>query len=451
MQALTNQSEWQAFLESLAGRENLCARATEEQLLKAETKLKLKLPPSYRTFLSASNGLKQASRAVSVLKPVEKLKWFGREHRDWVQAYVSPMQGMELPLPAEQDYFNYAGEDRGSFDTKHLAQTLCISEVGDSAVLLLNPMVVWPDGEWEVWFFANWIPGAMRYRSFAEWMRHELAERRNEPYETVQPTGELPTVYLNGPAKVNRRIRPREEVLTLEQVRDRLRSKTRSRRVKAVQHLSRMRGAEAVSLLLELFQNDYDFHVRCEAAESLGKLQSPKAIEPLIAAASEYSHVSSSAIRGLSYYNDERSARCLVELIETDNLSAGVAVHALAARQDARAVKPLVDLLTSKNLSYQGTGRIAGRFIAQFEADGLAALSPLMNSEDDEIRERALLGISDLASLSKSKELRMRACKLMEECLAREKSAALRQHMAISIEVSSKKKPQIGDNPFTPE
>jgi hypothetical protein len=34
---------------------------------------------------------------------------------------------------------------------------------------------VTPDGEWEAWFFANWNPGANRYRSFREMMQAERA------------------------------------------------------------------------------------------------------------------------------------------------------------------------------------------------------------------------------------------------------------------------------------
>ena len=30
-----------------------------------------------------------------------------------------------------------------------------------------------PEGEWEAWFFANWLPGATRYHSFAELMQQE--------------------------------------------------------------------------------------------------------------------------------------------------------------------------------------------------------------------------------------------------------------------------------------
>jgi hypothetical protein len=29
------------------------------------------------------------------------------------------------------------------------------------------------DGEWEAWFFANWLPGATRYRSFQGMMEPE--------------------------------------------------------------------------------------------------------------------------------------------------------------------------------------------------------------------------------------------------------------------------------------
>ena len=53
---------------------------------------------------------------------------------------------------------------------EYLEHTLEISTHGDSSVYLLNPKVVGTDSEWEAWFFANWSPGADRYRSFAEMM-----------------------------------------------------------------------------------------------------------------------------------------------------------------------------------------------------------------------------------------------------------------------------------------
>jgi len=225
-----------------------------------------------------------------------------------------------------------------NFDVKHLAHTLCISEVGDSAVLLLNPMVVWPDGEWEAWLFANWLPGATRYRSFADWMTHELAGLLDETFEHTNVPGELPSVYLDGPTKAERRVRPREEVLTFEEVLKRLTSETRSRRIKAVQQLCRIGSAQAITVLLKLLKEDFDFHVRCEAAEALGRLHATVEIEPLIAVAAEESHVSSTAVETLGCFDDERSAGFLLKLVEDDGPSGGVAAYALARRKDLRGV-----------------------------------------------------------------------------------------------------------------
>ena len=42
-------------------------------------------------------------------------------------------------------------------------------------IYVLNPLVVAPDGEWEAWRFANWIPGAERFPSFELLMRAEHA------------------------------------------------------------------------------------------------------------------------------------------------------------------------------------------------------------------------------------------------------------------------------------
>jgi hypothetical protein len=53
-----------------------------------------------------------------------------------------------------------------------------ISDVADG-VLLLNPEVVSDDGEWEAWFFAAWLPGATRYRSFWDLMHGERERYRS--------------------------------------------------------------------------------------------------------------------------------------------------------------------------------------------------------------------------------------------------------------------------------
>jgi HEAT repeat protein len=422
---------------------------TEEQLAKVEQKLKVKLPPSYRAFLSASNGWRQASRAVPVLRPVEKIKWFRREHRDWVQAYVEPMRGLEPRLPAERDYFNYGSEAGADFDVKHLAHTLCLSEVGDSAVLLLNPMVVWPDGEWEAWFFANWLPGAMRYRSFADWMRHEVAEQLDEPFDHHCQPGELPSVYLDAPSKPNRRIRPREEILELAQVFKKLESKQRRNRIKAVQQLCQLGGKEAVTALINALKNDAERDVRCEAAEALGRLGDIEAVEALIAAVADR-RVSSIAIHALAGFSDAQSAEFLLKMLESGGLHATVAVYPLAKRHEDRAVGHLVRFLTSKEKSDFHIGNIAGRMIAMFGEAGLGALEPLILSPDDEIRHRVICGVNDLAFIPPDKNLKAKARKLLEKCLEAETDPRMHQWLAGIVDSYSKKF-QMDKNPFSNE
>jgi hypothetical protein len=448
-------ADWNQFLTSFAATVGNewpgSPPASEEQLLQAENRLKVKLPPSYRAFLAASNGWRNASREVPILRPIEKIRWFKREHRDWVQAYLDPMQGTEAILPAERDYFNYAEGDTVNFDVNHLAQTLCISEVGDSAVLLLNPMVIWPDGEWEAWLFANWLPGASRYRSFGDWIRREFSELTDETFNHSVVPGELPTVYLDGPAKEKRRVRPREEILTLDEVLKRLSSKTRSHRIKAVRHLGRIGDDNSIKTLLGLLKKDYDYHVRCEASEMLGRMRVKEAIAPLIEVTAETSYVTSTAVQALGNFSDEVSAQCLLRLVEEDGSSAGVAVYALAKRNDPRGVPALVQRLVSKEPRDQHTGNIAGRYIAQFERPGYQALEPLTSHQDAEIRRRAINGISDLACLAKDRELKMEARRLLENRLEREPDEGLRRNLEVSIAVASNKKLPGSDNPFAGE
>jgi hypothetical protein len=47
----------------------------------------------------------------------------------------------------------------------------------DNGDYLLIPRVV-TDGEWEAWHLANFLPGASRFRSFADLMSDELAALR---------------------------------------------------------------------------------------------------------------------------------------------------------------------------------------------------------------------------------------------------------------------------------
>jgi HEAT repeats len=302
-------------------------------------------------------------------------------------------------------------------------------------------MAVWPDGEWEAWFFANWLPGAMRYRSFADWMRQEFDQLLNQPFEHTANPGELPTVYLDAPIKADRRIRPREEVLDLKTVLERLKSKKKGDRVKAAQQLARFGEKQSIDALLDALKNDPEKEVRWRAADSLGYLGVPETIEALIAAV-EDPLVNSTAIHALAGFNDERSAQYLLKILEDGGYYATTASYALHKRGDVRAIKHLLHFLTSiesKDQRIQHIGDIAGRLIYPFEDAGYVALEPLMSHPSLKIRERAQRGICDLAYCAKEKSVRHKAYELLQRCLQTETDAGLRESIEISIQISAKK------------
>jgi hypothetical protein len=141
--------------------------AGPDALRQAEARLGIDLPPSYRQFLAASNGWHTGNRAIPELWPLEQIEWFRVNNQEWIDAYVETDEGSI----SDSDYFVYGkGQDPALFRSNYLESALQISPEGDEAVYLLNPKVTTPDGEWEAWFFANWLPGARRYRSFWELM-----------------------------------------------------------------------------------------------------------------------------------------------------------------------------------------------------------------------------------------------------------------------------------------
>lgn len=463
MNGMSTQEEWLAALKkyaAAAGTDKFIAYAgaAEDQIAAAEERLKIKLPPSFRTFLSACNGWKFASDMTPIIRPVEKIRRFRKEHKDWYEAYH---MGADEPLSAmEKDYFDYAKQDCVVFEIKHLAQALCISEICDDAVVLLNPMVIWPDGEWEAWFFSNSSPGATRYRSFATWMMQEL----DQPLELAPVPGELPTVYLDAPGKPNRRIRRREKVLVLEKVLKRLKSTDGWERCKAADQLGRLGGKQAIDALIESL-NDPMPEVCWHAASSLGLLHPPEALEALTAEAAECLQeadrdaisaleknedpgasallelvkrggfgANTNAVGALASYDDEQSAQILLKILERGGYCASTAAHALAKRRDTRAIKPMLDSILSRAADPCETWHA----LTEFEAAGYDVLEPLMSHANVTIRERVERCIGHLAFGAKDRIIRRKAFELLQRWVKTETNDELRNRIEISIQISAK-------------
>jgi hypothetical protein len=147
--------------------------ASEAQLAAAEARLGTHLPPSYRQFLALSNGWGQLTDFIFNLWSTEEIEWLRVRNQHLITVWTEHIPPGTLTV-TDAEYFVYgAGQDCVTVRGEYLRTALEISDWGDSAICLLNPQVVTPEGEWEAWFFANWLPGANRYRSFWELMQAE--------------------------------------------------------------------------------------------------------------------------------------------------------------------------------------------------------------------------------------------------------------------------------------
>jgi hypothetical protein len=135
---------------------------TEEDIRTAEARLGLKLPPSYRTHLLVGDIL-PGDHGMELLRP-DEIDRFARREGAWLAAWMEGVEAVAYPddgggLPNDPT-------DPATMPAEELPDTIIISTTGDERLLLLNPAVTTPDGEWEAWDFANWYPGAYRYPTF---------------------------------------------------------------------------------------------------------------------------------------------------------------------------------------------------------------------------------------------------------------------------------------------
>ncbi|MBT9312970.1 SMI1/KNR4 family protein [Leptothoe kymatousa] len=159
--------------------------ATEEQIRQAESRLRIRLPPSYRDFLKVSNGWRQMTPFIYRVWSVEQIDWFFSRHQTWIEAFINKqLKSINRlhynfdrchPTPIDDaDYLLYGeAQDCRKVRYEYLKTALEISDKGESTIYLLNPQVRNDEGEWEAWFFGDWLPGADRYPSFREMMEAE--------------------------------------------------------------------------------------------------------------------------------------------------------------------------------------------------------------------------------------------------------------------------------------
>lgn len=147
--------------------------ATEAEIAEAQARLGTTFPPSYRNFLAVSNGWLKLDDLTDRLWSAQDIEWLAAKNQELIDAWMTGVAtGGEPVYVPDEEYFVYGDEqDTASLRDEYLQTALEIGGDSEQGLILLNPQVRFEDGEWEAWLFANWLPGAQRYRSFRELMQ----------------------------------------------------------------------------------------------------------------------------------------------------------------------------------------------------------------------------------------------------------------------------------------
>jgi len=155
--------------------------ASESEIQEAELRLGVSLPPSYRAFLSISNGWRPFSSFIEQLLPVQGIEQFrvaDPEDLGLIQKYYKEDE------VSDSEYLDYE-TPKHNVALRHRYYPECIVigkawDGGAGELVLLNPHITFPNGEWETIFFGNWLPGNWRYRSFREFVEQSVTLERIE-------------------------------------------------------------------------------------------------------------------------------------------------------------------------------------------------------------------------------------------------------------------------------
>jgi hypothetical protein len=139
------------------------APATPDAIAAAETRLGVRLPPSYRDFLLTTDGWRDAGMFVSQMRDTSSVGWLADIESFWAEGwdeFYAPDGGEDDP------------EARNPF-----SRGLMISLEADAGVLFLDPEDVDGVGEWAAYSHFSWrAEPPTRFPSFTALMEHLYAE-----------------------------------------------------------------------------------------------------------------------------------------------------------------------------------------------------------------------------------------------------------------------------------
>lgn len=140
------------------------------------------LPPSYKDFLAASGGLSISDSLGAYLKFSQDVVRFKDAKIEGADRILSPGIGADDEL-----YFVYSPEqDSVQFRSSYFNEALLISNVASHGFVLINQSVVFSNGETEIIYYGWGYPGAIRFKSFAEFMVYLYFETTRDYLHTTE-------------------------------------------------------------------------------------------------------------------------------------------------------------------------------------------------------------------------------------------------------------------------
>ena len=380
------------------------APATASDIEAAERRLGLVLPPSYRAFLMTSNGWRRTTPFIDRIRPIQEIDWFAAENEQWIEAYSDS----DISV-TDAEYYCYSEDGTSGHRTEYMPSLLQISDV-DDGVYLLNPEGVTPDQEWEAWFFANWVPGALRFPSFAHLMIHEYQSfvRLLGVSDRGKDLPKLPAFAADIPRRRAERVRqkkkaaqsPLPEELILE-----MQSTNAKQRAKAVRAFcGKLRGRpnakrrpDLVQPLIDLFYGTGDASVRAACISGLTELADDgDAPAPLLAALSDSdAGVVLSGIFALTYFPDKRAVEPLCRFVDSrvNALFNENAMSQLGEMGDEQAVPTLLNVLLDTTNPHDQSFGTAAIALARCGPSGFDALVMAHGHDDPRVRWAAVVGL----------------------------------------------------------
>jgi len=145
--------------------------ATLDDIHALERRIGRRLPPSYREFLLASNGMMfEGALNVVEMLAAKDLAPLSADNYPGIDTWL---RMADVAVPGDTT-------SGGPLPGPALEHAWVISSIEDGDVYLILPALPRPDGEWPVWFFGAKNPGAIAYPSFGAMLERERGKGLQE-------------------------------------------------------------------------------------------------------------------------------------------------------------------------------------------------------------------------------------------------------------------------------